>query len=63
MDWLLAAAGADRLLWGSDFSPALGHLTYEQTIALPPLRALPIADRTGIYGANLRRLLAVDQQG
>ncbi|GAA1585059.1 amidohydrolase family protein [Kribbella hippodromi] len=63
MHWLLESVGTDRLIWGSDFSPALAHMTYQQTIALPPLQTLPPTAQTNIYGATLRRLLASGHQG
>lgn len=57
MDWLIEAAGVDRLIWGSDFSPALQHMTFEQTVALPPVRALSRDGQVSVYGATLRGLL------
>lgn len=63
MDWLIEAAGVERLIWGSDFSPALERMTFEQTVELPPLRALSVADQISVYGGTLRKLLMPGQQG
>ena len=55
---LLAAFGAERLLWGSDFSPCLEWLSFPQTLGL--LAQMPFlggADRGRIEGANLLALL------
>ncbi len=50
--------GPARMVWGSDFSPALEHVSFAQTIgvvdALPGFSA---ADRNAILGDNLARLL------
>lgn len=35
VDGLVEAIGVERLLWGSDFAPALDHQSVEQTFALP----------------------------
>ena len=60
---LAESFGTTRLLWGSDFSPCLDHLSYPQSLGV--LRHLPFlteADRARIEGANLLRLLSeVDQ--
>lgn len=56
---LLAAFGADRLLWGSDFSPSLEWVSFPQTFGL--LAQMPFLDAaaiTRIEGANLLALLA-----
>ncbi|MCB1499787.1 MAG: amidohydrolase family protein [Bauldia sp.] len=54
---LLAAFGKDRLLWASDFSPALDHVSFVQTLAVPGLEAADDATRQAIMGGNLLRLL------
>jgi L-fuconolactonase len=56
---LLAAFGAERLLWGSDFSPSLECVSFPQTFGL--LAQMPFlsdADRRRIEGENLLALLA-----
>ena len=56
---LLAAFGAQRLLWGSDFSPSLEWVSFPQTLGL--LEQMPFlsdADRRRIEGENLLALLA-----
>ncbi len=55
---LLAAFGAERLLWASDFSPCLDWLTFPQTFGLfSRMPFLSEADRERIEGANLLALL------
>ena len=55
---LCESFGANRLLWGSDFSPCLDMLTFPQTyghfVKMPFLSA---DDRKRIEGANLLALL------
>lgn len=54
---LHAAFGTDRLYWGSDFSPALGFVSMEQTIlAVERLFPSP-GEREQVMGGNLGRLL------
>lgn len=56
---LLAAFGVERLLWGSDFSPALEHVSFAQTVdVVTHLPGLSTSEREAIWGGNLRRLLA-----
>jgi L-fuconolactonase len=58
VETLLEAFGVERLLWGSDFSPALSHLSFPQTIDL--FDRMPFVseeDRRKIEGANLLALL------
>ena len=56
---LMAAFGVERLLWGSDFSPVLGHLSFPQTIDLfQRMPFLSVDDRRQIEGENLLTLLA-----
>ncbi|MEW6752082.1 MAG: amidohydrolase family protein [Candidatus Latescibacterota bacterium] len=55
---LLAGFGVERLLWASDFFPALDHLSFPQTFGL--FRHMPFLDagmREAIEGGNLLRLL------
>jgi predicted TIM-barrel fold metal-dependent hydrolase len=55
---LLNRFSASRLLWGSDFSPSLEHVSYPQTLfVLEQIPFLSAADRAAIEGANLLRLL------
>ncbi len=54
---LHAAFGTERLYWGSDFSPALGFVSMEQTI-LAVARLFPdVSQREQVMGGNLGRLL------
>lgn len=56
---LLKAFGAKRLLWGSDFSPAIDDVTYPQTYHLfDHMPFLSFADKESIVGANLRAILS-----
>lgn len=56
---MIDAFGTDRLLWGSDFSPALEHVTFAQTVdVVTQLPGLSAEERRAIWGGNLRRLLA-----
>ena len=54
---LVERFGADRCLWGSDFSPALDHVSFAQTIDIPGLADADDAVRSAIMGGNLLRLL------
>jgi predicted TIM-barrel fold metal-dependent hydrolase len=54
---LLARFGAERCLWGSDFSPALDHVSFAQSIAVPGLEGYDEATRAAVMGGNLLRLL------
>jgi L-fuconolactonase len=48
------AFGVDRLLWGSDFTPAIDQLTFPQTLGLfGQMPFLSDADRARIEGGNL----------
>ncbi|HXF61104.1 MAG TPA: amidohydrolase family protein [Caldilineaceae bacterium] len=52
------AFGPERLLWGSDFSPALEQVSFDQTVAvLDELPGFSAQERAQIAGANLTRLL------
>lgn len=57
---LLDAFGHDRLLWGSDFSPCLGYVSFAQTIdaARYHLSDATEAQQAAVMGENLARLLA-----
>ncbi len=55
---LLKHFGARRLVWGSDFTPALNSVSFPQTVdVLGHLSGLSSTARRQIEGANLRRLL------
>jgi L-fuconolactonase len=51
------AFGTDRLYWGSDFSPALDHVSFVQTIHAVSDLAWSPHEREAIMGGNLRHLL------
>ncbi|MHB8186233.1 MAG: amidohydrolase family protein [Dermatophilaceae bacterium] len=59
VEMLLEAFGASRVVWGSDFSPALEHLTSREMMALPSwlARLLSSSEREVILGANLIGIL------
>ena len=51
---LVESFGVDRLLWGSDFTPAIDQLTFPQTLGLfGHMPFLDDADRAKIEGGNL----------
>ena len=55
---LLEAYGVERLLWASDYSPCLDHLTFPQTFGLfSHMPFLSDSDRAQIEGANLLAML------
>lgn len=55
---LLEDVGLKRLVWGSDYSPCLDHLTFPQTLGLfVKMPFLKKADRERIEGKNLLDLL------
>ena len=54
---LVDGFGADRCLWASDFSPALDHVSFIQTITVPGLDAYDEATRAAVMGGNLLRIL------
>jgi L-fuconolactonase len=52
------AFGAERIVWASDFSPALEYVSFPQTIdVLSTMSWLTSADLDAIYRGNLARLL------
>lgn len=57
MDIILDRFGPARCLWGSDFSPALDHVSFAQTVSTPWLERLDDDDRALVMGGNLLRLL------
>lgn len=54
---LLDAFGPHRCLWGSDFSPCLDHVSFEQAVQLRQLAGLPEHDSARVMGGNLMNLL------
>lgn len=60
-DVVLDAFGPDRLVWGSDFSPALAFGTPAEVFAFPEWLGgrLNPSERAAVEGNNLRRLLSV----
>jgi predicted TIM-barrel fold metal-dependent hydrolase len=54
---VLAAFGPDRCLWGSDFSPALEFLRFDQTIPVLTGCHLTSEETAQVMGGNLVRLL------
>jgi predicted TIM-barrel fold metal-dependent hydrolase len=54
---LVDGFGTDRCLWASDFSPALDHVSFIQTITVPGLDGFDAATRAAVMGGNLLRLL------
>ena len=55
---IIAAFGAARCLWGSDFAPALEFVSFPQTIHWPGIDALSEPERQAIHRGNLVRLLS-----
>jgi predicted TIM-barrel fold metal-dependent hydrolase len=56
---LKEAFGANRLLWGSDFSPCLDHVTFSQAVdVLEQIPCLNSDDRARIQGGNLLSLIS-----
>jgi L-fuconolactonase len=49
--------GAQRLFWGSDFSPALEHISFSQTIDALNKMGWRREEMEAIMGGNLRRIL------
>ncbi|MFI0842537.1 amidohydrolase family protein [Mesorhizobium sp. IMUNJ 23232] len=50
---LLQRFAPSNLHWGSDFSPALGFVSFEETMAVPGLEFLVPADRDMVFGEGL----------
>ncbi len=57
IDLVFEQFGPDRCLWGSDFSPCLDDVSFEQVIRNPVLERLPTADYGRVMGGNLLQLL------
>jgi predicted TIM-barrel fold metal-dependent hydrolase len=60
VDLVLEHFGPQRCLWGSDFSPCLDEVSFEQTIRNPVVDRLPAADYDRVMGGNLLQLLNAD---
>ena len=54
---LLQTFGAERCMWGSDFSPVLAHNTFEETLRIEPVSRLPAGDVEKVMGGTLSYLL------
>jgi L-fuconolactonase len=54
---LLDSFGPERLLWGSDFSPALDFVSFVQTLDTRLLTHCTTAETEAVMGGNLLRLL------
>ena len=54
---LLERFGSERCVWGSDFSPALDHVSFAQSTAVPGLDEYDEPIRAAVMGGNLMRLL------
>ena len=57
VDLVLEAFGPSRLLWGSDFSPALDFVSFSQVADVRVLGSCSAGEVEEIMGANLMRLL------
>jgi predicted TIM-barrel fold metal-dependent hydrolase len=58
VDRVADAFGSERLYWGSDFSPALDHVSFAQTIHAVSDLPWSGAERAAVMGGNLCRLVA-----
>jgi L-fuconolactonase len=54
---VLDAFGPDRCMWGSDFSPCLDHVSFEQVTSPPQLAELTETERARVMGGTLLDLL------
>ncbi|MHA6687598.1 amidohydrolase family protein [Mesorhizobium sp. A556] len=57
IDIILDRFGPERCLWGSDFSPALEWVDFEDTFAATCLGLLTATERDAVMGLNLLKLL------
>jgi L-fuconolactonase len=57
IDLVLDEFGPSHCLWGSDFSPCLDDVSFEQVIRNPVVERLPAADYDSVMGGNLMELL------
>ena len=63
IDLVLERFGPSRCLWGSDFSPALEHVSFPQTVDNPWLDHLGPSERAAVMGDNLLKLLEDTKRG
>jgi len=63
IELVLDRFGPSRCLWGSDFSPALEHVSFPQTVDNPWLDRLGPSERAAVMGENLLKLLANTKRG
>jgi predicted TIM-barrel fold metal-dependent hydrolase len=57
VDLVLEHFGPGRCVWGSDFSPSLDFVSFEQTVHLVQLAGLAEGERRQVMGGNLLQLL------
>jgi L-fuconolactonase len=57
VDVIFATFGPSRVLWGSDFSPALDHVCFAQLADIHVLAGCSPSEVAGVMGGNLIRLL------
>jgi L-fuconolactonase len=57
VDALLDTFGPSRMMWGSDFSPALDYLSFAQVADPQPLSACTPVEIQNVMGLNLLRML------
>lgn len=57
VDVILDTFGPSRVLWGSDFSPALDHVSFAQLADIHVLASCSPSEVTDVMGGNLVRLL------
>jgi L-fuconolactonase len=57
VDLTLEAFGPERCLWGSDFSPCLDFISFEQALEPDQIARLGDTDRERVMGGNLIELL------
>lgn len=63
IDLVLERFGPARCVWGSDFSPALEHVSFPQTVDIPWLDHLGSSERAAVMGENLLKLLDDTKRG
>lgn len=58
VDLILSAFGPGRCMWGSDFSPSLDHVSFEQAVNVAQLLRLTESEYAEVMGGTLMNLLA-----
>ena len=58
VELLLAAYGPERCMWGSDFSPSLDYVSFEQVVDPPQLAGMTEHEYARVMGGTLMDLLA-----